>query len=498
MKKGMIPKKFKDFKRIFEPERIAVVGVSAEGFGFGRGVLLALLTMKFSGTLYPVNPRGGTSSGLKIYESVDAIPGPIDLGIIAVPAPLVPRAVEDCMKKGAAGVEILSAGFKETGTEEGIALEKKLNELAAKGIRIIGPNCFGLYNPRTGLTMLPGPDLSREPGSVGFVSQSGGLAIDLAHVGKWRGIKFSTMVSIGNGVDIRETELLEYFGADPETRIIGMYIEGLDDGRRFFEVLKSVGNEKPVIIMKGGQSETGRRAAMSHTASIGGDAEIWKWTIRQCNAIPAVDMKEIADLALAFSFLPSGTYNGISVIGGGGAIGVASADIAASYGISIPQFDASLQEEILALLPRPGSSAKNPVDVANPRVPPEVLKEVLIRSARNSAVDVQIIVQLLHHYKPAVFYMPGLTVMDATPVSQFADAFAEAAAVTGKPVIAVVPDFKQGLDSLDIAEMLRETRRLYTEKGIPVFDDIQNAIKSIKAVSEYYTRRGHRNKGTRP
>jgi acyl-CoA synthetase (NDP forming) len=244
--------------------------------------------------------------------------------------------------------------------------------------------------------------------------------------------------------------------------------------------------------MKGGQSDTGRRAAMSHTASIGGNAEIWKSVINQCNAVPALDMKEIADLSLAFSSLPAGTYKGISVIGGGGAIGVASADVAASCGIGIPEFEKSLQDEILALLPRPGSSAKNPVDVANPRVPPEILKEVLIRSARNSAVDVQIIVQLLHHYKPVTFYAPGITVHDATPTAQFADAFSEAAAVTGKPVIAVVPDFKQGLDSLDIAEMLRDTRRRYTEKGIPVFDDIQGAIKSIKAVSDYYSRRRYR------
>jgi acyl-CoA synthetase (NDP forming) len=323
----------------------------------------------------------------------------------------------------------------------------------------------------------------------------GGLAIDLAHVGKWRGIKFSTMVSIGNGVDLRETELLEHFGADPETRIIGMYIEGIDDGRKFFEVLKSISADKPVIIMKGGQSETGRRAAMSHTASIAGNAEVWRSVIRQCNAVPARDMKEMADIALAFSTLPARTYKGISVVGGGGAIGVSAADIAASCGVAIPQFEPLLQDEILSLLPRPGSSAKNPVDVANPRVPPEVLKEVLIRSGRSSGVDLQIIVQLLHHYKPVTFHMAGATIKDVTPTALFADAFSEAAAVTGKPVIAVVPDFKQGLDSLDIAEMLRETRRLYMEKGIPVFDDVQSAISSIKAVSDYYSRRERRNKG---
>jgi acyl-CoA synthetase (NDP forming) len=480
---------YSNLKRIFEPERIAVIGVSSEGLGFGRGILLALLSIGYSGELFPVNPRGGSAAGLTIYKSVEAIPSSIDLGIIAVPAAMVPEAVEACMKKGAAGVEILSAGFRETGTAEGLSLEEKLSGLLSMNTRIIGPNCFGIYNPRSGVTMLPGPDLSREPGPVGFISQSGGMAVDFAHIGKWRGIRFSTMVSFGNGVDLRETELLEYMGSDPDTGIVGMYIEGLNDGRKFFKVLKSVCSRKPVIICKGGMSESGGRAAMSHTASFAGKSEIWQAVFRQCNAVPAMDIQDLSNYSLAFSMLPARTYHGISVIGGGGAIGVAAADIAASYGMAIPEFDSEIHDSILSMLPRPGSSAKNPVDVANPFVSPDILREIIILSARNSAIDIQIVVQLLYHYKSISAHFKGKSVKDITPVASFAKAFSDAAVASGKPVIVVIPDYKQEPESLDVAETIRDARKQYTDRGIPVFDDIKVALQSIKAVSEYYQRR---------
>ena len=483
---------YSNFKRIFEPERIAIIGVSAEGLGFGKAILMALISIGYGGELFPVNPRGGTTAGLTIYESVESIPSPIDLGIIAVPAPLVPDAVEACMKKGAAGVEILSAGFRETGTAEGISLEEKISGLRSNSTRVIGPNCFGIYNPRSGVTMLPGPDLSREPGPVGFISQSGGMAVDFAHIGKWRGIRFSTMVSFGNGVDLRETELLEYMGADPDTGIVGMYIEGLNDGRSFFNVLKSVCSRKPVIICKGGMSESGSRAAMSHTASIAGKSEIWRSVFRQCNAIPAMDIQDLCNYSLAFSALPPRVYHGVSIIGGGGAIGVAAADIAALYDMVIPEFDGPIHDAILSLLPRPGSSAKNPVDVANPFVSPDILREILLQSATNRAVDIQIVVQLLYHYKSIAAHLKGASVKEITPTASFAKAFSDAAAASGKPVIVVIPDYKQEQESLDVAEVIRDARKQYTDSGMPVFDDIKVALQSIKVVSEYYRRRNSR------
>jgi acyl-CoA synthetase (NDP forming) len=473
---------------MLEPSSIAIVGVSAEGMGFGKGILLALQHIGYGGELFPVNPKGGTVAGLPIYENVGSIPHDIDLGILAVPAKHVPAAVEECRRKGAAGVEILSSGFKETGTEDGIELEKQLRHLSKHGIRIIGPNCFGIYNPRSGLTLLPGPDLSREPGPVAFISQSGGLTVDFAHVGKWRGIRFSTMVSFGNGVDLRETELLDYFLNDPETGVIAMYIEGLEDGRQFFKTLKAVTAKKPVIICKGGMSESGMRAAMSHTASIAGKSEVWKSVIRQCNAVLATDLNDICNCALAFSTLPRLPYRGLSLIGGGGAIGVAAADMAADHGMNLPELAPELQSEILPLLPQPGSSAKNPVDVANPFVAPQNLEKVLIATGKSNDVDIQIVVQLLYHYKSISLNFKDKTVMDITPLNDFAEAFASAVAATGKPLVVVLPEYKQEIEALDIAEMIRTARKLYTDKGIPVFTEINDAIRSISTVSLYQQR----------
>ncbi|MCX7635990.1 MAG: CoA-binding protein, partial [Syntrophales bacterium] len=292
------------FQRIFHPRRLAVVGVSTGGFGFGRGILLSLLAMGFPGDIFPVNPRGGQINGLTIYPTVEDIPGPIDFAIIAVEAPLVPAAVRACRRKGAAGVEILSSGFRELGTPEGKALEEEIRREAAEGIRVIGPNCFGIYCPQSGLTMLPGPDLSRETGPVAFISQSGGHAIDYAFLGKWLGVRFSKMVSFGNGVDLRETELLRYFTRDEETKIISLYVEGVEDGEAFFDALSAATARKPVVIYKGGLSEAGQRAVASHTASLGGSRQIWEAVLKQAGAVQVESMEELAHACLALSYLP--------------------------------------------------------------------------------------------------------------------------------------------------------------------------------------------------
>ena len=197
-----------DYDRIFHPRRLAIIGVSADegGMGFGAGMLKAIATMGFEGEIYPINPKGGAIGGLNIFKRIEDVPEKIDFAIIAVSARYVPEVLESCLKLGVAGAEILSSGFSELGTQEGIALEKQIKQIAAKGIRVVGPNCFGIYCPASGLTLLPGPDLSRKSGPVAYLAQSGGMAIDFAHAGKWMGIRFSKMVSFGNGVDLRETD----------------------------------------------------------------------------------------------------------------------------------------------------------------------------------------------------------------------------------------------------------------------------------------------------
>ena len=476
-----------DYEKMFHPKKIAIFGVSLEGgsVGLGNGLLLALQAMGYEGEIFPVNPKGGSFSGLNILKSIEDIPGKIDFAIIALAARMVPEALEACRKKGAAGAEILSSGFSELGTPEGICLENEIRRIAARGIRVIGPNCFGIYCPKSGLTFMPSPDLSRESGPVAFLSQSGGMASDFANTGKWMGIRFSKVVSFGNGADLREIELLQYLGEDPETRVISMYVEGIKDGDLFFRTLKSVAGKKPVIVYKGGLSEAGQRAVVSHTASMGGSRAIWPAVLRQVRAVQVHSMLEMAQASLAFSLLPARVFKHVSVIGGGGALGVAACDAAEAYGIGIPSFSPDLKERIETYLPKPGCSGANPVDIANPYVPPQQLKEVLRHAAKDERIDLQVLISLLYHFK-AIARARKRPVAAVTPCRELADAVGEVANETGKPVIAVLPNTKRGLEDMDVVEMLEEARRMLLEKGIPVFDEIGDVFRAVGHVNAYH------------
>ena len=481
-----------DYERIFHPRRLAIIGVSAEesGAGFGTGMLMAITAMGFEGEIFPVNPKGGAVAGMNIFKSVEEIPGGIDFAIIAVAARFVPDVLEACRKKGAAGAEILSSGFSELGTEEGKELERRIKEIAVKGIRVVGPNCFGIYCPASGLTLLPGPDLSRQSGPVAFLAQSGGMSIDFAHAGIWMGVRFSKVVSFGNGADLRETDLLRYFKDDSETKVISMYIEGIQDGENFFKEIKSAASKKPVIVYKGGLSRAGARAVASHTASMGGSRVIWNSILKQVNAIQVHDTEEMAQATLAFALLPPKIFSGISVVGGGGAIGVTACDTAENYGIEIPPLSTDLQNRIYNFLPKPGSSSINPVDVANPFVAPQVLKEVLLAAAEDKRIDLQIIVSLLYHYK-SIARMFNKTVAEITPYKELAQAVRDVVDQTGKQVIAVLSNPKRSVDDLDIIEMIALTRKEYTDRGIPVFDELHDAIRAIAHVNTYYGGKNH-------
>jgi acyl-CoA synthetase (NDP forming) len=200
-----------DYERIFHPKRVAIAGVSpGGGSGFGTLSFLSLKAMGFEGEIFPVNPKGGEIAGQKIYRKVEDIPGNLDLVVVVVAADEAAAILEAGRRKGAAGGIIITSGFSETGTPEGIAREEEIRRVAAAGIRVIGPNCFGIYCPRSGLTFIPNPDLTRQSGPVAFLSQSGGMASDYTNMGMWMGLRFSKVVSFGNGADLRESELLRY------------------------------------------------------------------------------------------------------------------------------------------------------------------------------------------------------------------------------------------------------------------------------------------------
>jgi acyl-CoA synthetase (NDP forming) len=478
-------------ERIFHPRRVAIVGVSTDSGarGFGIGMLVSLKAMGFEGEIFPVNPKGGNYAGLTFYRKIEEIPGEIDFAIIAVAAKDVLETLEACRRKGAAGAEILSAGFSELATEEGRRLENKISEIAARGIRVIGPNCFGIYCPRSGLTLLPGPDLSRVSGPVAFLSQSGGMAIDLAHKGKWMGLNFSKVISFGNGADLREAELLEYLAEDRETEVIGMYIEGIKDGDAFFNAIKGATSKKPVVVYKGGLSSSGQRMVVSHTASLGGSRLIWESVLRQVNASQVQNLQELAEACLAFCFLPQRVFRRLSIVSGGGALGVAACDAAENFGIEVPTLAPAIRKRAEELLPKPGSSGANPIDVANPFVEPKILREVLRAAAEDDQIDLLIIISLLYHYK-TLARMLGKPIAQVAPYQELAELLSSVIKESGKPVVSVLSNSKKGVDDLDIVEMLALARKEFLARGIPVFDDLYEAIRAISHVNSYYGRKG--------
>jgi len=475
-----------DYERIFHPKRVAVAGVSpGGGVGFGTRYLLSLLAIGFEGEIFPVNPKGGEISGLKIYKSIEEIPGDLDLAVIVVAAEGAAAALEASRKKGAAGAVVITSGFSELGTPEGIAREEELRRIAAAGIRVIGPNCFGIYCPMSGLTFFPNPDLSREGGPVAFLSQSGGMASDFCMAGMWMGLRFSKVVSFGNGADLREAELLRYFADDPETGVISMYVEGVGNGDAFFAALKAAAARKPVVVLKGGLSASGGRAVVSHTASLGGSRVIWESVLRQAGAVQVRDTQELAQACLAFSLLPGRVYRGLSVAGGGGALGIAACDAAETFGLEIPPFGRKAREQVDALLPKSGASGANPVDVANPYTPPAALEKIFSAMAVDERIDLQILILLLHHYKGLAQDM-GKTLEEVLPYRELAERMQAVAGRTGKPIVFVLPNAKKGIPDLDVLEIHARAREAFLAHGIPVFDEIGEAMRAIGHVNRYY------------
>ncbi len=269
----------------------------------GTVFLTALLEQGFPGPIYPVNPQAEEINGLKTYPKVADIPGPVDLAIVLVPHWNSLAVVRECAAKGVKGAVLFTAGYTETGTAEGKALEEELVRLARRaGMRLIGPNGMGLYCPKTGLSFFPG--VSKEPGPVGIVSHSGSLTNILGRLASGKGIRFSKVISSGNDGDLTAADFLTYLGHDPETGLIGAYIEGIKNGPAFLRALQQASLKKPVIIWKVGLTPEGSRASASHTGALAGSRKVWQAVERQAGAIPVVGFEAWVDALMGFSLLP--------------------------------------------------------------------------------------------------------------------------------------------------------------------------------------------------
>ncbi len=361
---------------IFRPRSVALIGASRRPGSIGGAIFRNLLGHGFEGPVYPVNPSARVVQSVLAWPNVAAIPGDVDLAVIAIPSHLVLSALEQCGKKGVKGVVVITAGFKETGTE-GAERERLLRETARRyNMRMVGPNCLGVLNTEKGIlldaTFAPAWP---PPGPVAFSSQSGALGLAILETASALGLGISQFVSVGNKADVSGNDLLEYWEHDPGTDVILLYLESFGNPQRFAQIARRVARRKPIVAVKSGRTRSGARAAASHTGSLAGADNAVDALCRQSGVIRTDTIEELFDVAmlLANQPLPRGARVGIVTNAGGPAI--MASDACESHGLELPALTDVTTAALRAFLP-PEASVKNPVDMIASATPESFEKSV--------------------------------------------------------------------------------------------------------------------------
>ena len=449
-----------------------MVGASPNPAKFGNRYLEALIKAGFKGNLYPVNPSDGEIMGLKAYPTVKDIPGPVEYVIVCIPAQHVLDVLDDCAARGVKVVQFFTAGFSETGEEEGRRLEREVVKKAREGgFRIIGPNCIGVYSPAHLMPYGPTPLLG-EVGSVGFISQSGGHAGRVIGIGLRRWIHFSKVVSFGNGCDLDSVDYLEYLAVDPDTKIIGAYLEGMRQGRRFFELAKEISRNKPMIIWKGGKTEPGAEAAYSHTGSLAISDAIWTAVLKQAGVIRVDSLEELADTMLTFQHFPPFLGENVAIVaglaGGGGGESVSSTDACASVGLNVPPFADETRRKLKAILPPAGCILRNPLDMGGVGGVLEILEKTMEIVAAEPRIDVIIINEHLDQL------LMGLS---KETLDKMNDIFIRTR--EKKPIVIVSSPTLGGAELMAVEKKLANAR-------VTVYPSLDRAAKAIANMNWYY------------
>lgn len=356
-----------EIKKIFFPSSLAIIGASANRGKLGNSVLRNIITSGYRGKIFPVNPKGEEIEWLKVYKSIKDIPGSIDLAIILVNRDVVLKVASECASKKVSGIVIMSAGFKESG-EEGAQLEKELLEICRKHkIRLVGPNCLGFINTAHDLNVSFANNMPID-GNVGLVSQSGAMGVAMLDWALESKIGFSTIISIGNKADINEVDCLEFLGADPKTKVIMMYVESIDDGRKLMATAAAIVKNKPIVILKAGSSAQTQKAVLSHTGALTGSEEAAAAAFRKVGIIKVKTLEDFFDLGLALSQQPLPLSNSLAIITNAGGPAIMAVDAAQGLNLAIPELSRRLQLKLKAKLPS-AASVRNPVDILGDALP---------------------------------------------------------------------------------------------------------------------------------
>ncbi|MBN2187410.1 MAG: CoA-binding protein [Dehalococcoidia bacterium] len=476
----LFKEKLKEFKPIFYPKSIAVVGASSQENKMGSRWVKGLISAGFAGPVYPVASSGGTVWGLKIFPDLKLIPGEVDYVIASIPRQAVLEFLDDCIAKRVKAVQFFTAGFSEAGKAQWRELEQQmLRKARENGIRIIGPNCLGVYCPEHKIPCGPSPrGKIGISGSVGFVSQSGSIANKLVEIGIARHINYSEGVSFGNGIDLDASNFLQYLAADSKTAVVGAYLEGTRNGRRLFSAMKEVAKTKPLVIWKGGRTEVGAQAAMSHTGSLASSAAIWSAAIEQAGAIEVHSLEELTDSLLIFQQL--GRYKGgnVAVIGGladgGGGISVSAGDTCMEAGLELPALSSKTREQLTNLLGEVGSILHNPVDASAAQFHGlSTLFQTIELVAEDPIIELLLIQE---DVDVLLAYSSG------EELKRMNDFFVEFRNRQNKPLVLVLPPGSAEPERLSIEKMLLEA-------SIPVFCTMERAARAIMSINKYFSSR---------
>jgi acyl-CoA synthetase (NDP forming) len=463
---------------------VAVVGAArprASGF---PGMFGCMRNYGYAGRLYPVNPKLSDIDGIKAYPNLTALPEPVDLVIVTVPAPFVPDVLRECVATGNKTVHIFTSGFKESGEVEGIRLQEEIEKIALEGdLRVVGPNCMGFYVPKTRL--LTWRTAAKESGPVALISQSGGNAQDFTnHTTSHYGIQFSKAFSYGNALTLDSTDFLDYLSHDDETKIITMYLEGVKDGRRFLKLVTEINRQKPIIIYKGGLSESGALAVSSHTGALAGGEKIWQAFFRQSGAVSVESLEEMADVTLAFHHLGKTRGRKTTVLGFGGGAGVSVADNCAKTGLALPTFSPALINELRKLIPPAGAMIRNPIDAAVAFFNFNLMGEVLQLLAKTNEIDniiVSVPLDWLFDKEEGGGYIEKVALYLAGEGRKRAG---------GKPMVVV---WRQYEPRQEIRRGVSVLENILLSAGIPVYEGVTRAVNALAKLTAYDAFQAHHN-----
>jgi acyl-CoA synthetase (NDP forming) len=470
-----------DFRRLFAPRRVAVAGASSGKTTFGNRFLAAYRAAGWTDNLYAIHPTAEQIDGVPAVASIAQVPGGADYALVAVPA----SRCADVVREAAASpgerpfVHIVSGGFGETGSD-GVRLQDQLCATAREvGVRVLGPNCMGIYSPRGRQTFQLGA--GGEPGAVSVLSQSGGLTGDILQAGRRAGLRFAHLASIGNAIDVTAGELLDWLVDDPDTSIIGLYLEGLADGRRLADALCRADGGKPVVLLTGGISAQGARAVASHTGSMTTDARIWEAIVRSTGAVHVATLEDLVGTLAhlqRWAQLPQLTgEQQVLIVGPGGGASVLSADACDRAGLELARVTESTQKELRGLGYGAGTSVANPLEIPlGPATGPDTFARILEPLlAREQFSD------LLLHVNVAAYY--GYGPPDLTPLVELIHATGQIDTAGGRVALVLRnADVARGEDADRVAEAARTA-------GLPLFSTLDGAARAIAAVQHFSSRR---------